>query len=171
MLSRPWTLDRALRRSAGLMSTLDRRLTRGLASWGSAEETGAAVLRVGGGWAAAGGLSAYGDTRSRLKHTCEETHRAPLAPHGRHLPVLFMAELKLLRMDSILARSMLSSVDSELDADDAAGTSGCCAATGGLVLVGTGVGAADAGVDCVGTDATGSRASFLCSSNGESHWT
>lgn len=68
-LSRPWTLERALRRSAGLMSTLDRRLTREPASWGVAEETGAVVLREGGGRAAAGGLSADGDTRLRLKRT------------------------------------------------------------------------------------------------------
>lgn len=84
-LSRPWTLDRALRRSAGLMSTLDRRLTRGPASSGSAEETGAAVLREGGGRAAAGGLSADGDTRSGFKHTGEGTHCAPLRGVGTYL--------------------------------------------------------------------------------------
>lgn len=164
MLSRPWTLDRALRSSVGLMSTLDRMLTRASASWGSAEETGAAVLTEGGGRAAAGGLSADDDTRLRLKHTSEETYGAPLHTVD-NLPVLFMAELKLLRRDSIFARSMLSRVDSELDADD---TTGCCGATGGSVLAGTGVGTAGDGVDGAGVDATGSLASFLCSSNEES---
>lgn len=81
-----------------------------------------------------------------------------------------MAELRLLRMDSILARSTLSRADSELDAEDAGGTTGCCGATGGSVfLVGAGVGTAAAGVDGAGVDVTGSLASFLCSSNEESH--
>lgn len=152
------------------MSTLDRMLTRAPASWGSAEETGAAVLTEGGGRAAAGGLSADDDTRLRLKHTSEETYGAPLHTVD-NLPVLFMAELKLLRRDSIFARSTLSRLDSELDADDAGGTTGCCGATGGSVLAGTGVGTAGDGVDGAGVDATGSLASFLCSSNEESHET
>lgn len=76
-----------------------------------------------------------------------------------------MAELRLLRMDSILARSTLS----ELETDDKGGLTGCCSSTRGSVLVGAGVGTAGAGVDSAGVDATGSRTSFLCSSDDESH--
>lgn len=79
-----------------------------------------------------------------------------------------MAELKLLRMDSILDRSTLSRVDSELDSG---GTTGCCWATAGSVLVGANVGTAGDDVDGAGVDATGSLASFLCSSDEESHET
>lgn len=80
-----------------------------------------------------------------------------------------MAELKLLRMDSIFARSTLSRVDSELEADEAGGTTVCCGATGGSVLAEAGVGTAVAEVDSAGVDATGTLASFLCSSNEKSH--
>lgn len=82
-----------------------------------------------------------------------------------------MAELKLLRMDSILARSTLSRVDSESDTEVAGGVTGCFAAVGGSVFVGARVETVAAEVDTAGVDATGWLVSLLCSSNGESHST
>lgn len=76
-----------------------------------------------------------------------------------------MAELRLLRMDSILARSTLSRADS----GSAAGATACFSAAGGSVFLGAGVETAAAGVDTPGVDTTGSLVSVLCSSKGESH--
>lgn len=66
-----------------------------------------------------------------------------------------MTELKLLRMEPILARSTLSTAAAESDTEGVNCATGCSVATGGSVFAGTGV------------DTSGLAGHLLCSSIGE----